>query len=315
MSNIALIAGDSDFERALLLHALEGQDYKVFETRNGQECLQQYQQLCPDIVLLDCIMPVMDGYSCCEALREQSETEHMPIVMLSNREDSASIQRAFDSGATDYILKPIQWNIFFKRINQLVKQATLMRQLAHQNEEYQQATMVDDLTQVLNRRAFDQSLEKEWKRGLRDAKPLSILLIDVDCFDVYNDASGNVAADQPLQQIAKVISNAIYRSSDVVCRFGDKEFGILLPNTFVEGAIHVVTRVQKAIKDNNPSMTKKPITLNYGLSSLVPSQAIELTQLLEAADTALLKAKSKGRNCIEVHSLETVEPLIDRNWL
>jgi diguanylate cyclase len=108
MSSIALIAGDNDLVRTMLRAALEAQGYQVFETRTGQECLQQYEQLHPNLIFLDCAMPEMDSYACCEAIREKTSAEHTPIVMIASRNDIVSIKRAFDSGATDYIFNPIQ---------------------------------------------------------------------------------------------------------------------------------------------------------------------------------------------------------------
>jgi PleD family two-component response regulator len=105
MSSRALISGDDDLMRAMLRSALESQGYQVFETRNGQECLQQYEQVKPSLIFLDCIMPVMDGYTCCELLRQKSAAKYTPIIMLSSRDDIASVQQAFKSGVTDYILK------------------------------------------------------------------------------------------------------------------------------------------------------------------------------------------------------------------
>lgn len=304
MSGIALIAEDDDLIRTMLRCTLEAQGYQVFEASDGQQCLSQYEQLCPnivfDIIFLDCVMPVMDGYRCCEALRKQPGAEHTPIVMITGQDDSASIQRAFDAGVTDYILKPIQWNIFSQRIHQLIKQTNLLRQLADQNAEYQQTMMVDDLTQVLNQRAFNQYLEWEWNQGLREGKPLSIILTDIDFFKIYKDAYGSIVADQHLQQITQVMRQAVYRSSDLVCRYGSEELGILLPNTPVDGAIHVATRIQNALKDffldSSFTMDNAPITLSYGLSSIVPCHSKKPIQLREAASKALYRAKSQGQN-------------------
>jgi PleD family two-component response regulator len=103
MSANALIAGDDDLIRAMLRSALEAQDYQVFETRNCQDCIQKYEQINPSIIFLDCAMPVMDGYTCCKLLRQKSSAKYTPIIMILSRNDSASIQQAFESGATDYI--------------------------------------------------------------------------------------------------------------------------------------------------------------------------------------------------------------------
>jgi diguanylate cyclase (GGDEF)-like protein len=305
-SGVALVADDDDLMRKTLRYILEEHGYQVVETSNGQECLQQFDQLHPDIVLLDCSMPIMDGYTCCEELRMLDSAEHTPVVMITGHDDGTSIQRAFASGATDYILKPVQWSIFGQRITKLVRQAKFVRQLSEQNAEYQQTMMVDDLTKVLNRRAFNQYLEREWQRSLREGTPFSVILADVDFFKVYNDTFGHVVADRHLLRIAQTMRHAVRRATDLVCRYGGEEFGILLPNTPAGGAIHVATRIQTALRDSfldQNAELSTPITLSFGVAGMVPSQNLEPMQLVEAADKALYHAKENGRNRIAIRSV------------
>ncbi|WP_404783739.1 diguanylate cyclase domain-containing protein [Altericista sp. CCNU0014] len=307
-AGVALIAEDDDLMRRTLRYTLEEYGYQVVETNNGQECLEQYEQLNPDIILLDCTMPIMNGYTCCEQLRMLDKAAHTPIVMITGLDGDSSIQRAFASGATDYVLKPVQWKIFAQRITKLIEQTKLMRQLAEQNAEYRQEMMVDDLTKVLNRRAFDRYLQQEWQRSMREQKPFSVILADVDFFKIYNDTFGHVAADRHLQQVAQIMRHAVYRATDLVCRYGGEEFGILLPNTSVDGAVQVAVRIQTALKDfyldRSSSASTRPITLSYGISGLIPAQNMQPVKLVEAADKALYQAKENGRNCISVRLLE-----------
>jgi diguanylate cyclase (GGDEF)-like protein len=306
-AGVALVADDDDLIRKTLRYTLEEYSYQVVEADNGQECIQQYKQLHPDIVLLDCTMPIMDGYTCCKKLRMLENSEHTPVVMITGHDGDTSIQKAFASGATDYILKPVQWSIFAQRITALVKQSKLMRQLCDQNAEYQQAMMVDDLTKVLNRRAFNQYLEREWLRGLREQTTFSMILADVDFFKIYNDMFGHVAADRQLQQVAQIMRHAVYRATDLVCRYGGEEFGVLLPNTSVSGALHIAARIQTALRDyfldQNARTSTTPVTLSFGVCGMVPSQDLMPVQLVEAADKALYHAKEQGRNRIAVRSL------------
>jgi diguanylate cyclase (GGDEF)-like protein len=306
-SGVALVAEDDELMRKTLRYTLEEFGYQVVETNNGKECLQQYEQLHPDIVFLDCTMPIMDGYACCKKLRMLENSEHTPVVMITGQDGDTSIQQAFASGATDYILKPVQWSIFAQRITTLVKQAKVLRQLCDQNAEYQQAMMVDDLTKVLNRRAFNQYLEREWQRGMREQTTFSVILADIDFFKIYNDTFGHVAADRHLQQVAQIMRHAVYRATDLVCRYGGEEFGILLPNTSVVGALHVAARIQTALRDSildqNTGISTTPVTLSFGVCGMVPSQDLTSGQLVEAADKALYHAKAQGRNRIAVRPL------------
>jgi PleD family two-component response regulator len=151
---LVLIADDDEAARILLRHILEDQGYEVIEAQNGQECIRSYLQFRPDLVLLDCVMPVMDGYTCCQNLRALSHADKTPIVMLTSLNDSNSIQRAFSLGVTDYIPKPIQWDSFSQRITQLVKQTKSLQEWAIRNAEYRRQRMLDDLSKALNQQAF-----------------------------------------------------------------------------------------------------------------------------------------------------------------
>jgi PleD family two-component response regulator len=153
-STLVLIADDDDAARIVLRHILEDQGYEVIEAQNGQECIHSYLQFHPDLVLLDCVMPVMDGYTCCQHLRALPNTDHTPIVMLTSLNDSNSIQRAFALGVTDYIPKPIQWDSFSQRISPLIKQTKSLQEWAICNAEYRRQRMLDDLSNALNQQAF-----------------------------------------------------------------------------------------------------------------------------------------------------------------
>lgn len=156
-STLVLIADDDDAARIVLRHLLEEQGYEVIEAQNGQECIRSYLQFHPDLVLLDCVMPVMDGYTCCQHLRTLPNADDTPIVMLTSLSDSNSIQRAFTLGVTDYIPKPIQWDSFSQRITQLVKQTKSLQEWAIRNAEYRRQKMLDDLSKALNQQAFSLS--------------------------------------------------------------------------------------------------------------------------------------------------------------
>jgi PleD family two-component response regulator len=153
-STLVLIADDDAAARIVLRHLLEDQGYEVIEAQNGQECIRSYLQFHPDLVLLDCVMPVMDGYACCQNLRSLPNIDDTPIVMLTSLNDSNSMQRAFSLGVTDYIPKPIQWDSFSQRITQLVKQTKSLQEWAIRNAGYRRQRMLDDLSEALNQQAF-----------------------------------------------------------------------------------------------------------------------------------------------------------------
>jgi diguanylate cyclase (GGDEF)-like protein len=195
----------------------------------------------------------------------------------------------------------------------MINQTNLLCNLIEQNSERQQKITLDELAQFLSRSALKELLEKEWQRGIQNAQSLSIILAHADLSRAYSDTYCSISAEQNLRQVFQTIHSVVHRSSDLICRCGGEAFGIILPSTSVESTIHVATRIQKALKDafqeHNPIAANQPITLSYGLSGLVPSPEMKSMQLLEAADTALRRAKSEGRNRIAVHLVEGMRSL------
>ncbi|NJM75455.1 MAG: response regulator [Acaryochloridaceae cyanobacterium RU_4_10] len=232
---LVLIADDDDAIRTRLRHIVEAQGYEVIEAKNGKECIHKYLKFRPDLVLLDWSMPEMDGYTCCKILRRLPNADLIPIVAIASLNDSDSIQRALAVGFTDYILKPFLWSFLGVRFVQLVNYSKLLKRSNNRNAEYRRQGLLDDLTQIFNKKAFDRFLNQEWYKSLEGSRPISLILANLNLADIHNDEYGQVAADKCLHSTAQTIRYSVYRSSDLVCRSGDEEFGIILPNTPVSG--------------------------------------------------------------------------------
>ncbi len=292
---LVLIADDDDAIRTKLRHIVEAQGYEVIEAKNGKECIYKYLKFRPDLVLLDWLMPEMDGYTCCKIIRGLPNADLIPIVMIASQNDSDSIQLGLALGFTDYILKPFLWNFLGVRFVQLVHYSKLLKQSNNRKAEYRRQELLDDLTQIFNKKAFNQFLNQEWYKSLDGDRPISLILANLDLAAIHNDKYGQVAADKCLHNIAQIIRHSVYRSSDFVCRSGDEEFGIILPNTPVTGAQYVATRIQTALRNSflnhSPTLTKLPVRLNYGICGLIPSQKTTLSQFIETTKTALYKSK------------------------
>ncbi|WRH67506.1 MAG: diguanylate cyclase [Planktothrix sp. GU0601_MAG3] len=164
----------------------------------------------------------------------------------------------------------------------------------------------DGLTKLANRRQFDRVLEYEWNRCKREKIPLSLLLLDIDYFKQYNDNYGHLAGDFCLQQVAQVLQNAIQRNTDLVARYGGEEFAIILPNTDIDGSIHLAEKVRQAIEalqvEHIKSAVSRYVTISIGVESLIPMEDLTPKTLIFNADQALYKAKQNGRNCIFISS-------------
>jgi diguanylate cyclase (GGDEF)-like protein len=293
---LVLITDDDDVIRTKLRQIVEDQGYEVIEAKNGKECIHKYLRFRPDLVLIDWSMPEMDGYTCCKLIRKLPNSDLIPIVMIASLNDSDSIQRALAVGFTDYILKPFLWNFLGVRFVQLVNDSKLLKQSNNRNAEYRRQGLLDDLTQIFNKKAFNQFLNQEWHRALEIEQPISLILANLNLAAIHNDEYGQAAADKCLHSIAQIIRHSVYRASDLVCRSGDEEFGIILPNTFTSGAQHVATQIQTALKNSflnhSPTLTKLPVKLNYGVCGLIPSKKMTLSQFIDATKISLYDPKS-----------------------
>lgn len=184
-----------------------------------------------------------------------------------------------------------------------IHQAELYQQLEQANQELKRLATQDGLTQVANRRYFDEYLAQEWQRAQREKDPISLILCDVDYFKRYNDTYGHQEGDQCLQQVATVMSQLIKRSTDLVARYGGEEFAIILPNTPPEGAMqlaeHLRTQIHKLQIPHISSSVSYYITLSLGVATIIPSQEMSVSSLIQAADVALYSAKQRGRNLVQ----------------
>jgi diguanylate cyclase (GGDEF)-like protein len=302
-----LIVDDDRFMRSQLKELLEQEHYQVVEVTNGQQCLDLYLQLKPDLVLLDAVMPVMDGFTCCAELDALSDIHAAPILIMTGLDDTVSVERAFRVGATDYVTKPINWAVFLQRLRRLIyqfrlqqQQSLLCQQLQSANQVLKHLVRFDDLTQIANRRWFNEYINHEWQRMRREQTPLSLILCDIDFFKQFNDTYGHQAGDHCLRQVAQAIQSVAKRPSDLVARYGGEEFAIVLPNTTIVGAEKVAAQTRTIIKalqiPHINSSVHASVTLSLGVASLIPDCAISSERLVTLADKALYQAKRSGRD-------------------
>lgn len=315
---LVLVADDDPVIRLQLRHVLESEQYQVVEVSDGMQCLDLYIQSKPDLVLLDALMPVMDGFTCCAALRSLHKECLAPVLMITALEDPESVDRAFEVGATDFVTKPINWAVLRQRLRRLTEQVQLQKQqallyqrLEETNQVLKRLAWIDDLTQVANRRWFDDYLNREWQRMRRENQSLSLILCDIDYFKAYNDTYGHPAGDRCLREVAQAIQSAGMRSADLTARYGGEEFAVILPNTSAAGAKKVATKICARVKALQVAHANSGvcnyITLSLGVASTIPLSETDASMLIDQADKALYRAKKNGRNRVvvvgETHSL------------
>ncbi|MEM9806288.1 MAG: PleD family two-component system response regulator [Cyanobacteria bacterium P01_D01_bin.56] len=325
-SPLILIADDDPVSNLMLSQVLEKDGYQVLVVKDGQAALAACEKKLPDIILMDAIMPVMDGFDSCQALHKIYGEGCPPILMITGLNDGESVDRAYDAGAADYVTKPFHWAVLRRRVRRsiqahfahqqltcaLTQEQLLRQELNLANQQLQLLATVDGLTNVANRRFFDDKLDQEWKRLRREKSPLGLILLDIDCFKAYNDNYGHLGGDQCLRQVASAIKDAARRPADVVARYGGEEFAMILPNTDLDGVICVAETVQEnlhlAAIPHATSLVGSTVSASIGLTAMIPNTSDSPQTLIDWADKALYDAKSSGRSRIVAYS--TLQSLI-----
>jgi len=302
-----LVVDDSPTIRAALKALLERMGHTVVEANDGEQALQMYRQDRPGLVLIDVVMPIMDGYESARHMRETKADEWVPIIFLSSKEADQDLNRAIEAGGDDYLVKPVSFVVLNAKIRALqrlesmrTKQLEMSRDLASANRELEKLSRQDGLTGIANRRYFDSYLVTEVRRGARERQPLSLILSDVDHFKAFNDCYGHQAGDDCLRRVAAALSSAGRRPADLAARYGGEEFAMVLPGTVLEGAVDVAQAVTRVIESlgipHARSAVNAKVTLSQGVVSLTPEKETSSEDLIKRADQALYLAKQQGRN-------------------
>jgi two-component system, cell cycle response regulator len=409
-----LIVDDAPDNLGVLRSMMLRQGYQTFVATSGDRALDIAQRVKPDVILLDVVMPGIDGLETCRRLKAHPATARIPVIFMSARGDTEDIVAGFDTGAADYISKPLRLEEVSARVRAQLRQRTSTdtqseqadrlrmivnsmdqgllivercgrvqyanpacdRYLGHAPEELvgkslkdlldckepgccegldaiaygtrevkirhrdgglramdltmtpmhaadglfvallhdithhkqsedalQRAALVDPLTQIANRRHFDAFLDKEWQRAIRNAQPLSLVVLDVDHFKLYNDTLGHAAGDVCLQKVAATLRDHAARPTDLAARYGGEEFVLLFAETPAESAARLAEMIRAAVEalqmPNPRSTTSTWLTVSVGVATIVPTQLDEIENLFVCADRAMYAAKAGGRNRVE----------------
>ncbi len=276
-----------------VLSGILGDEVAILFATHGEEALRIAQSGRPDLVLLDVMMPGMDGYAVCAALRAAPETRDVPVIFVTALGDDADEARGLQAGAIDYITKPVSPPIVRARVRNHLD-------LKRCRDVLGRLSTLDGLTGIANRRRFDEALENEWRRGQRSGEPLSVLLGDIDCFKAYNDRYGHLAGDECLRRVARAIEGNVRRPADLAARWGGEEFAVLLPETGHDGALRVAEKLRAAVEalalPHKASTAAQVVTLSLGAGTLIPDPGLPPADLVQLADDGLYNAKRGGRN-------------------
>ena len=287
-----LIVDDERFNLTTL-HELLKDEFRIMVAKHAEQGLKAALSGRPNLILLDINMPEMNGYEVCKRLKADPLTADIPIIFITALSEAADETRGLELGAADYITKPFNLSVVKARVNtqlHLKRQSDMLASLAFK----------DGLTSINNRRSYDDRLQIEWTRGQRALEPLSLMMIDVDHFKLYNDTYGHALGDECLKQIAQTLQQCTSRATDFVARYGGEEFVILLPNTNLEGGLQLAERIRQAVHQRNIEHRSSPVadcvTLSIGLVTRKPGLEMEMSQFKQAADKMLYQAKHDGRD-------------------
>jgi diguanylate cyclase (GGDEF)-like protein len=284
---------DDAIENIRILNSMLKDEHEVVFALDGRKALDIARDQAPDIILLDAVMPDLDGYAVCAELKAAPTTRDIPVLFVTALNTTEDETRALDAGAIDFITKPVSAAVVRARVRThltLKRQSDMLRQLA----------MTDGLTGVANRRNFDEALEKEWRRCERARQPVSLIMADVDHFKAYNDNYGHQAGDSCLAAVAAAMGGCVRRPPDMVARYGGEEFVVLLPQEDADGAAAVAERILDRVRglgiDHAHSSCAKHVTVSLGVATMMPARDRFPAGLVAAADSALYRAKETGRN-------------------
>ena len=279
-----------------ILDKILNTEYEILTATSGREALKIAYLQVPDLILLDVIMPEMDGFAVCKALKQEDRTKDIPVIFITANNQEEDESQGFEAGVVDYVTKPVRASILKARVR-------IHLELKSSRDHLKALSTVDGLTQVANRRKFDEAIEYEWRRSCRHQHPISLLMMDIDFFKTYNDHYGHLAGDECLKTIAREISTVVRRPADLFARYGGEEFVFLLPDIESRGAAFIAQKVQETIKRVNVSHAYSTvagyITLSIGVATRVPQEGQSHNDLINAADKMLYLAKQNGRNRIQ----------------
>jgi len=304
-ANILLVEDDR-LQATVTKGYLESNGYNVIWVDNGKEAIKRAKTESVDLILLDIILPDLDGNEVTRWLKLNEETKGIPIIVLTVKSSLSEKVIGLEAGANDYITKPFNEVELNARIYSCMRTKALQDELREKNRQLERVltkveilAVTDPLTELYNRRYFEMMLEKEFNRTRRYQSPTSCLMIDIDYFKSINDDYGHRVGDIVIKEVASVIKNCI-RDSDTLARWGGEEYVVLLPETTKENAHIIATRINKAVASHKFSNIHKQITVSIGIACIPDPEIDTADKIIFKADIALYEAKGKGRNRVEV---------------
>jgi two-component system cell cycle response regulator len=293
-----LLVEDDKKDAKLIQSYLHGEPYQIKLVKDGEETMACVQQEKIDLIVLDILLPGIDGFEVCRRLKNKEQTRNIQIVAITSLRDLESKIRGIELGADDYLVKPINRHELGVRVKALIKKKAYLDSLHEGYESAVHSAITDKLTGLYNQAYFKHVLDFEIKRSLRQKSPVSLFMLDVDDFKQYNDNLGHLAGDEILMELGGLIRASV-RDIDLAARYGGEEFAVVFSNTDIDEAVMCAERIRQIIHSHTFSYTKSLPSKNLSVSvgvAIYPSDAGSVEELIEKADSALYKAKREGKN-------------------
>ena len=313
-----LIVDDLKENHLVMESVLTDPGLDLIKAMSGEEALALCLEHDFAVIFMDVQMPGMDGFETAELLRSIEKTKSIPIIFVTAiSKEQKSIFRGYEVGAIDYLSKPIdpivlrskarvfkdlynQRRIIEHQLLEMENQLLELQRIQQEKEVFEHLSLIDSLTQIYNRRGIDKMFKMHWNNCVRYQLSISALMIDNDCFKLYNDNYGHLKGDEVLRRVAQICKDSLYRSEDFIGRYGGEEYLVIMPNVDLEGAKIVAERILQVVRESSIahgfSTVDEVMTVSIGVASLTPSADMESQLLIHEADKNLYIAKEMGRN-------------------
>lgn len=309
-----LLVEDSATLRFAMRNYIIDAGHEPLLARSGEEALQLLENTPVDMIIMDVEMPGLNGFETTRLIREWLAGHWIPIIFVTGLNEDENYREGIEAGGDDYLIKPVSFMIIKAKIRAMERIAEMRDQLHQLNAELEALSQLDSLTQIYNRRTFNDLAQQQWALAKRHQQPISALMIDVDHFKLFNDHYGHPAGDTCLKKVTQAIKSCLHRSADILGRYGGEEFVVLLPETDAKGAMQVAHAISEALQHmqvrHDVSPTTNYVTASIGGATCLRTTGHDLEELIKNADRALYKAKRAGRNRSWVDEVATHKTLL-----
>lgn len=299
-----LLVEDSPTIRYKMCHYITSAGHEPITAESGEQAVQILETTPVEMIIMDVEMPGLDGFETTRLVREALGDHWIPIIFVTGKSEDASLEEGIAAGGDDYLIKPISPIILQAKIRAMERITGMRNELSALNKELTVLSQKDSLTQLYNRRTFEEKAQEIWELSCRNKHPVTILLLDIDHFKAYNDTYGHPTGDECIREVAQALKTSISRPGDVVARYGGEEFIAILSDTPDYGARHVTENIRHAVESlaipHISSQSGKVVTVSIGASVINFTSDTDLKTQIEIADQALYESKQRSRNCATV---------------